>query len=75
MKKPGWRASCSCNVVVALFMAPITTKSGRWITILMIHPAETRSLGRSMRPTNSTVELLTKYSVDRHQTTPDLADF
>ena len=42
MKKPGCRASCSCNVVVALFMAPITIKSGRWITILMIHPAEDR---------------------------------
>src|SRR5262249_52455502 len=39
MKRPGCRRNCSCSVVVALFIAPMTMKSGRWITILMIHPA------------------------------------
>ena len=36
-------------MVVALFMAPITIKSGRWITILMIHPAKMRGEVRDPR--------------------------
>src|SRR4029079_3804459 len=28
MTMPGWRASCACRVVVALFIAPMITKSG-----------------------------------------------
>ena len=46
MNSPGCRASCSCNVVVALFMAPMTIKSGRWIIILTIHPAPWSAIAR-----------------------------